>query len=167
MEKPKPNLLLSINILLFISGVTTAFSGLTIMLHYHMGHPGAISTTSTCLGLEYYDWSVIHKVSTIVLSLLMTYHILLHWKWYKNLFLKNLIVKNKQVVLLSVIFITAFLTGFIPWILQLGEGTDFTRRSILEIHDKIGIVLIVLLVLHVRKRFKWFTSTYTRLKEKR
>ena len=164
MEKPKPNLLFCINITLLLSGITTAFSGLTIMLHYHMGHHGAISITDTFWGLHYLDWSGIHKTSTIVLSLLMAYHVLLHWKWYKNVVLKNLIANNRQVLLLSFIFIVSFLTGFIPWILQLGVGTDTIRRSILEIHDKLGIVLIVFLVLHIRKRFKWFKNTFVRLK---
>jgi len=64
--------------------------------------------------------------------------------------------KNKLVILLSAIFISTCLTGFIPWLLPSGEDTEITRRGLLEIHDKMGIVLIVLLVLHVSKRFNWF-----------
>jgi len=164
MIQPKPHLLFGINSILLLSGITTTFSGLTIMLHYHMGHHGAISTTDTFWGLHYFDWSGIHKTSSIVLTLLMAYHILLHWKWYKNVLFKKLFSKNRQVLLLSIIFIVAFLTGFSPWILQLRVGTNSIRTSLLEIHDKIGIVLIVFLVLHVSKRFKWFKNNFIRLK---
>ena len=164
MEKPKPLVLFTINSMLLLCGTATAFSGLTIMIHYHMGHPGAISNTETYWGFYYSGWSWIHKASALAVTLLMTYHVLLHWKWYKNVQLKKLPPKNRQVIMLSVIFVVALLTGFIPWILQLSNTTDFTHRFLLEIHDKTGIVLIVFLVLHVSKRLKWFKIAYVKLK---
>jgi len=164
MKKPETKTLFSMNILLLVSSITTAFSGLTIMTHYHMGHHGDISTTDTFWGIDYFAWSAIHKTGTIALSLVMAYHILLHWKWYKNVLLKRLLAKNSQVILLSVIFFVTGLTGFIPWLLQSGDASESTRRGILEIHDKMGIVLIVFLILHVSKRLNWFTNTYAKLK---
>lgn len=165
MSKPDQKLLFGINSTLLVCGIATAFSGLTIMLHYHMGHQGEINTTDTFMRLTYHDWLWIHRISTLVLSLLMAYHIFLHWKWYKNVLLKKLLSKNKQVLILSAIFSIAFLTGFIPWLLQLSNSTDFTRKLILEIHDKIGLVLIIFLVLHLTKRFKWFKNNYARLND--
>jgi len=85
-------------------------------------------------------------------------------KWYKNVLLKKLLTKNRQVILLSVIFIVTALTGFIPWLLQSGDVSDIPQRGLIEIHDKMGIVFIVFLVLHVSKRFNWFTNTYAKLK---
>ena len=164
MRKPETKTLFSINILLLISSITTAFSGLTIMIHYHMGHQGDISTTDLFWGIYYGGWSTIHKTATIALSLIMAYHILLHLKWYKNVLLKKLLTKNRQVILLSVIFIVTALTGFIPWLLQSGDVSDIPQRGLIEIHDKMGIVFIVFLVLHVSKRFNWFTNTYAKLK---
>ena len=163
MIKPNLNLLFSINIILFVCGIAIAFSGFTIMFQYHMGHSGDINTTDKFWGLNYFNWSGIHKFFAVVLSLLMSYHFLLHWKWFKTVLLKKLLAKNWQVIVLSIIFSIAFLTGFIPWLLQLGDNIDFDRRIILEIHDKIGLILIVYLVLHVSKRFKWFISTYAKL----
>jgi len=156
MNKPTQNLLFSVNSMLLVCSIAAAFSGLTIMIRYHMGHSGMINVTDEFWGFDYSVWSGIHKTVTIALTLLMAYHVLLHWKWYKNVVLKKLMTKNKQVILLSFIFICTCLTGFIPWILPSGEDTELTRRGLLEIHDKMGIVLIVLLVLHVRKRFNWF-----------
>ena len=164
MEKPKPLILFSINSMLMLFGITTAYSGLTIMLHYHMGHPGAISDVETCWGLHYSDCLWIHKSSAITVTLLMGYHILLHFKWYKNVLLKKLMAKNKQVIVLSVIFAIALLSGFTPWLLQLSNSNYLLHRFLLEIHDKTGILLIVFLVLHVIKRINWFKSTYAKIK---
>jgi len=163
MTKPNQNLLFGINNMLLLSGIVTALTGLTIMLHYHMGNHGGIIITERFLGIDYTSWSWIHKTSTIVMSLLATYHILLHWNWYKNVFHKKLVTKNRQVLFLSFIFSISFLTGFIPWLLQVSDITDFNRRFLLEIHDKTGRVLIIFLILHLRKRLKWFKSTYKRL----
>ena len=163
MIKPNLNLLFSINIILFVCGIAIAFSGFTIMFQYHMGHSGDINTTDKFWGLNYFNWSGIHKFFGVVMSLLMAYHILLHWKWFKNVLLKKLFKKNIQVLILSVIFIVTCLSGFIPWLLLPENGNDFTRRFLIEIHDKTGLILIVYLVLHVSKRFKWFKSTYAKL----
>jgi len=165
MKKPETKTLFSINILLLASSIATAFSGLTIMVHYHMGNHGDIITTDTLWGIDYGGWSAIHKAATIALSLIMAYHILLHWKWYKNVLIKKLIKKNRQVLLLTVIFIVTSATGLIPWLLLSCDEMNITRRGILEIHDKLGIILIVFLVLHLSKRFNWFTGTYSKLKE--
>ena len=164
MEKPKPFILFSINCMLFLCGIATAYSGLTIMLHYHMGHPGAITSTETYWGFYYSGWSWIHKASALAVTLLMTYHVLLHLKWYKNVLLKKLPPKNRQVIMLSVIFTIALLTGFIPWILKLNNTPEISHRFLLEIHDKTGIVLIAFLVLHVSKRLRWFKTNFAKLK---
>ena len=166
MENPKPTIIFTINSMLLLCGIVTAFSGLTIMLHYHMGHPDTISSTDIFWGFCYSDWSWLHKASALVVILLLAYHFLLHWKWYKYVLHKKLLSKNRQVLLLSIIFIIAFLTGFIPWLLQFSHATAITRRLILEIHDKTGIVLIIFLVLHVRKRFKWFKNTYVKMRSR-
>ena len=163
MRKQGIKSLFSLNILLFASSIATAFSGLTIMVHYHMGHHGDISMTDTLWGFDYGGWSVIHKLATVVLSLIMAYHILLHWKWYKNVLHKKLLKKNRQVLLLTVIFIITSATGLIPWLVLSGDEMHITRRGILEIHDKMGIMLIVFLILHLSKRFKWFKITYAKL----
>jgi hypothetical protein len=164
MEKPKPTVLIVINSILLLCSIATVFSGYTIMLHYHMGHPGAISTSETFWGFYYSDWSLIHKSCAVAVTLFISYHTQLHWEWYKKVLYKKLMTKNRQVIVLSVIFAVALLTGFIPWILQLNSTPDITHRFLLEIHDKTGIVLSVFLGLHVSKRMKWFKNTYAKLK---
>jgi hypothetical protein len=82
----------------------------------------------------------------------MIFHIVQHWKWYKIVVKKRLFAKNQQVLLLTLIFLVVAITGFIPWIINLCNGDQILRKTIIEIHDKIALILFVYLVFHVVKR---------------
>ncbi|HEX3008207.1 MAG TPA: hypothetical protein VHO90_11405, partial [Bacteroidales bacterium] len=73
--------------------------------------------------------------------------------------------KNLQPIILSVLFIIVALTGLIPWIVTLWGNHNHSRLFLIEIHDKLAIVLTVYLVLHVAKRLKWFSNVYGKLKK--
>ncbi len=173
-----------INNLLFVSGLVMIFSGLTLQLGFHMGGPdghqhGAhgvqsrsmqyeqlreINTSKIVCGFNYRAWSDIHKVVIVLFLILMIYHTYVHWKWYKVIFTKNLIGKNRQVIILSVLFLLVAATGFVPWFIDLSGSTSILRMFFIEIHDKITLILIVFLILHFVKRAKWFANAYTKLK---
>jgi NAD-dependent dihydropyrimidine dehydrogenase PreA subunit len=177
-----------INNLLLISGLVIIFSGLTLQLGFHMGEPGKhqigtdgiqsqsqsqsinyeqlreIDTNKIVCGLNYSDWSTTHKFVIVFFSLLMIYHTVVHWKWYKGVITKHLIGKNKQVIILSVLFLLVAVTGFVPWIIDLSGSTSIFRMLFIEIHDKLTLILIVFFVLHFIKRAKWFTAAYAKLK---
>ena len=72
--------------------------------------------------------------------------------------------KNRQVMILSMIFILAAITGYIPWFIKLTRGNMIIRKFYIEIHDKLALILFVFFVLHVVKRLKWFVSTLRKLK---
>jgi NAD-dependent dihydropyrimidine dehydrogenase PreA subunit len=174
-----------VNNLLLISGMMIIFSGLTLQIGYHMGGPDEhqigshgmqfesmqyeqlrkIDTSKIVCGLNYSDWSATHKSVIVFFSLLLIYHIYVHWKWYKGVITKHLIGKNKQVIILSVLFLLVAVTGFIPWFIDLSGGTSIFRMLFIEIHDKITFILIVYFVLHFIKRAKWFSKTYAKLKK--
>lgn len=94
----------------------------------------------------------------------MFFHIVHHWIWYKTIIKKNLITKNKQVVILSTLFIFVAITGYMPWIIDLTGNDEIVRKFFLEIHDKLTIILFVFLILHVAKRLKWFVTTLKKIK---
>jgi hypothetical protein len=154
------------NLGLLLSGLVTAFSGLLIQINYHMGDHEGIIAEKTVLGINYDGWSGIHKISIIYISFFMVFHIILHWKWYKIIIRKNLITKNRQVIILSILFITAAITGYIPWFISITGGEAATRELFIEIHDKLVLILIVYLILHISKRFKWFITTFDKLRNK-
>ncbi|MFH1049419.1 MAG: DUF4405 domain-containing protein [bacterium] len=152
-----------INTGLFISGLVSVFSGLLIQVKYHMGNHGKITVNDQLFGISYPSWSAIHKISIVILSLLIIVHISRHWKWYKLVIKKMLIAKNLKVLILSVIFILVAVTGLIPWFIDLMNGDEVQRKAFIEIHDKLAIILSVLLILHVNKRIEWFFITFEKI----
>ena len=167
-----------INNLLLFTGILMVVSGLTLQVGFHMGNSGphienrheiqaqslqyeqqrGIDELKTIWGFTYHNWSTIHKVAIVLFSLLMIYHFYSHWKWYKGVIRKNLISKNSQVIILSVLFLLVALTGIIPWIIDLSGSKIMLRYILIEIHDKLTLILIFFLVLHFAKRSKWYRA---------
>ncbi|HBX52605.1 MAG: hypothetical protein A2W98_14535 [Bacteroidetes bacterium GWF2_33_38] len=152
-----------INLGLFILGIATVFSGMLIQVKYHMGNHGNIALNDYVFGINYQGWSAIHKISIVALSLLMIYHVYQHWKWYKVVITKKLIIKNQQVLILSLLFVLVAITGLIPWFIDLLNGDEMLRKGFIEIHDKLAIILSIYLILHIIKRLKWFFTTFQKM----
>jgi hypothetical protein len=166
MQKKNPMISFLINLGLLMFGSAMVFSGLLIQLGYHHGHHGKIDINHLLLGLNYGNWSDLHKIAIVLVSMGMVFHIILHWKWYKTVVLKKkLSVKNQQAVILTIIFILVAITGYIPWFIKLSGGPDLSRKFFIEIHDKITWVLFFYLIFHVTKRFKWYVTTYKKVKK--
>lgn len=153
----------AVNLGLLLSCLIMVFSGLLIQVKYHMGNHGDIAINDPALGISYSDWSNIHKVSVIILSFFMVFHIVLHWKWYSMVIGKRLIGKNIQVITLTLLFTLVAITGYIPWLIGSVEGDEVTRKTFIEIHDKLALVFVIYLVLHIIKRFKWLVTTFYKL----
>ena len=153
-----------VNLGLLFFGSILAFTGLLIQINYHMGNHGAIDINNRVFGIDYPGWSVIHKMAVIFISIFITLHIVRHWKWYITIIRKKLMAKNRQVIILSIVFILTAITGYMPWFIKLKGGDEMIRKFYIEIHDKLALILFVFLVLHVLKRLKWFASTLRKLK---
>jgi Pyruvate/2-oxoacid:ferredoxin oxidoreductase delta subunit len=174
-----------VNNLLLSSGILVILSGLILQLGFHAGGAGrhqegvhgvssqsvqyeqlrGIDTDKMVYGLSYHNWSASHKLAITLFSLLMIFHIHAHWKWYRAAIRKRLIRKNIQVIILSALFLAATATGIVPWLIDLSGSTSTLRWILIEIHDKLALILIVFLILHVSRRTKWFTSTYANSKK--
>ena len=141
-----------------------AFSGLLMQIEYHMGNYGGIDINKAVWGFSHYDWSLVHKIFVIIFSFFMVYHIILHWRWYKSVISKNLIAKNKLVITLTIVFLLVALTGYFSWLINLACEDVSLSKVIIEIHDKIALILIVFLILHLSKRFIWFKKTLKELR---
>ena len=166
MLKKNPTVSFLINLGLLLFGSALVFSGLLIQISYHMGHHRGIDTNNLVLGLNYFNWSDFHRVSTVLVSIGMVFHIILHWKWYKTVVRKKkLVVKHQQAIILTIVFILVAITGYFSWFIKLSGGSDLSRRDFIEIHDKITWVLLGYLIFHVTKRFKWFFTTFEKVKK--
>jgi polyferredoxin len=155
----KTKLTFIVNIGLVVFGFAMTISGFLIQIRFHMSH-------DSVLEIGYYIWSNIHKISIIGISILMTYHFLKHWKWYKMIINKKLVAKNSLQLILSIVFLLVAITGFIPWIIDLSNGSEYLRTSFIEMHDKIALLLFVLLMIHFTKKLKWYRTTLDRLNNK-
>lgn len=165
MQKKTLVVSLVTNLGLLLTGFAMALSGFVIQFSYHMGHHGSIDKSNLSLGINYVGWSGIHKISIVIISFLAIAHIILHWKWYKTIVRKNLFGKNKLVITLTILFIIVAITGYIPWYKDLAGGQDATRKSFIEVHDKLTFILIVYLVIHVIRRMRWFITSFRKLKQ--
>ena len=174
-----------VNNLLVLLCIIMIFSGLTLQLGFHIGDHSnklaaqsvqtaqvipyeqmrEIDTSKIVCGFNYPDWSAIHKYAIVCFSFLTVYHVYTHWKWYKGVFAKRLMGKNIQVITLSALFFLVAITGLVPWFFDLLGSTNILRMVFIEIHDKIALVLVVYLILHMIKRFNWYGNAYTKLKE--
>lgn len=157
-------LILIVNLGLLFVGLIMIFSGLLIQIKYHMGHHDTTDITNHVLGINYFGWSNIHKISIIFISIIIIFHIIQHWKWYKTIIKKKLFSKNRQVLILTLVFIIVAITGYIPWIIKLKGGDEIIQKTFIEIHDKLALILFVYLILHVTKRLKWYFITFKKLK---
>lgn len=154
---------LSINLGLLVSGFISVLSGLVLQFGFHIGKHGGEAMNGHVWAVGYSGWSDIHKVSIGVMSILMLIHIYWHWQWYTTIINKRLFSKNKQVLTLSVIFALAAISGFIPWIIDLMNVSQPLRKTFIEVHDKLALVLVIYLILHVAKRLKWYVSTLNKI----
>lgn len=165
-----------INNLLLFSGLAMVLSGLILQVGFHIGGQvnsqdfgndrqiRAFDTNKTIWDLNYYEWSTVHKVVIVLFSLLMVYHFYIHWNWYKGVLSKRLIGKNIQVITLSTLFLLVAGTGIVPWLIDLSGNTSNLRFILIEIHDKLTLILIIYLILHLIKRTKWFRTAYAKLR---
>lgn len=156
----------SINSGLLITSVATMFTGLLIQINYHMGNHGNVAKTNSVMRMNYETWSDLHKITIVMLSVLMIFHIYRHWKWYKVVMQKKLFPKNSQVIILSILFILVSLTGFIPWFIYLSDGDLMVRKIFIEVHDKLAIFFSVYLMLHILKRIRWFYYDFNQNRRK-
>lgn len=153
------------NLGLLLAGMAMALTGFVMQFGFHLGHHGSIDEKNPFWGMYYSGWSNSHKVSVVIVSLLFISHIVLHGKWYETIIKKKLLARNKLVVTLTIIFLMAGITGYIPWLMKLLGGSDPTRKIFIEVHDKITLVLFASLVIHVVKSFRWFVAAFAKVKK--
>ncbi|MFH0736841.1 MAG: DUF4405 domain-containing protein [bacterium] len=153
----KLNQNLIIDLLLFITGLLLAFSGLLITIKYHAG---SLPKNTQSLMFDYYSWSLFHKVFSVMFFLLVSYHIYLHKEWYLKHFINRTADKKKSFVP-TFLFIATALTGFIPWFigLFLSSGSSINLwHGIIEIHDKLGTFLIIMMLIHLKSKYSWIKA---------
>jgi hypothetical protein len=100
----------------------------------------------------------------LVVSLLMLVHFALHWKWYTTVIRTRGFAKNRLTVTLTLVFLAVALSGYAPWLVHWVGGAPLLRRALVEVHDKLAIVLSIYLTIHVARNLPWFVRVARKLR---
>jgi magnesium-transporting ATPase (P-type) len=140
-----------VDILALFPFLILLFTGI-VMLIYHTGK----TYSETTFGINGNLWLNIHIVFAVISFVMITLHLSLHLNWFKKLFSGKL--KNKYWIrnlILVFLFLFAILTSFIP-LLFLSESN--TATTMLGIHNKLGLLMIIFFVIHILSYFKWLVN---------
>lgn len=151
---------------LLISGFVMGFSGLLMQIQFHIGDQSSASLSRLVLGISYPSWSLVHKIAILVFSIFVFYHVYRNHKWYKTVIQKKRIDKNKPLISLSILLILSAVSGFIPWCIYCFNEETAIRKTIIEIHDKISIILLIYIILHIIKKRSYFYRLINPLQHK-
>lgn len=160
----KSSALVYVNAVIFFPFVLLAFSGLLLQHGYHLEHK---ADTAVVLVMDRYGWLLLHKITAVISVAGVSVHVFLHMNWLKAVLRKKLYKKphrNIQITLWLLILAAATaLTGIYAWLLA---PTAQVRHDFIEIHDKTGILLGILFILHKLNHWRWITNTFSGIRGK-
>lgn len=102
-----------------------------------------------------HDWAIFHVIVSLLLLILIVLHIITHRNWYKGIARRGVGKKNKVTLCLSIVFALVVITGFILL------GVDGANTTMGLWHYKTGILMGVLSICHILKRFSVLYKTST------
>ncbi len=154
----KSTALVYVNSIIFLPFILLAFSGLLIQHSYNLEH---MADSAAVLGLNRYEWLLFHKITALISFAGVSVHVSLHMNWLKAVLLKKLYKKPnlsiKITLWLLILTAATALTGFYSWLFA---PTAYARHNFIEIHDKAGIILTILFILHILQHWKWIIHSF-------
>jgi hypothetical protein len=96
-----------------------------------------------------------HTIAGLIWLFLMLIHIWQHWNWFKRLFSFQHIKNNKLLSITILVFILLAFSG-VSLAFDLIPGGMFNVK---EVHELLGQILGVLVVIHCIQRYKWIVAT--------
>lgn len=140
-----------INRALWVLGMATLLSGLMIQYQYHLRNsPGE----TTFFALNRPAWNTLHVWASLLFSGVVALHAWAHRKWYGNVWKRNFPAQQRPTVLLTALTFLVVVSGSIPLFMLYSGGNPTVRLSLIELHDKLAILFIIVVVCHSVKRFK-------------
>jgi hypothetical protein len=155
-----------IDIAILIAFVLLMINGILMQIIYHMNHN---DPNYVFLWFNKNGWLLLHKILSVLAFTGITAHVFLHFNWIKDVFInKRLFSKNFKNKALAFLFITFYFSGFLTFVSWAFNnritGYNYElRHFILEIHDKITILLIILFAIHFVKKLKWLLKATRQL----
>lgn len=147
-----------VNIIAFSPFVLLLITGI-IMLIYHTGKTNSVEI----FGFNGDTWLFIHKTLTIIAVPIVIIHLILHIGWFKKLFTSRFRNKHKGTnVALFIFFLLCTLTSLLSWFVLNDSTID---KGLRDIHNKFGIVLITIFVIHIINNFKWVINIIRKIQK--
>lgn len=136
-----------VNTALLVVGFLTAISSVQL----------EVSSGRDYSGISFDRWVWLHMVICLICMIGVGYHLYLHWagvsKWLSGI----ATLKSKQTKWLVWLSVITFLSGIL-------SGVSFLivaeHNGIGKVHGKFGLVVIVLTILHIVKRFSWYRDRH-------
>jgi hypothetical protein len=143
-----------LNLLNLAPFVILAITGLALQVNYHMrGVPYGYQI----MGLNRHGWLMLHKLSAVMSLTGITAHCLLHRKYITATTGRIIARRSFSKVLVSyhlfILYALSALTALLSWIFS-GPGHG-GRSHLVEIHDKLTLLLIILAAAHIISRSGW------------
>ncbi len=141
---------------LLVCGAAACLTGVMMQIGYHIGVADRAAVVHKQVwGLNYAQWQASHEITATLFFVLSLIHIYKHRKWYKGVIERRVFKRNRELLLFSVLFCLSAILGFLPWLISC-KDEQLLRHTLIEIHDKISIVLLIFIVLHIVKRWRCF-----------
>lgn len=151
-----------LDIIILILFILLAINGLLMQKIYHLDHN---APTFAFLWFDKNGWLFMHKIISVLLSIGIFFHLIRHIKWLKDIFKNKRLFqrsyKKKLLIILCLVFSISAISGFISWFFNnqiIGYNAEI-RHILIEIHDKLTLLLIILFLIHFIKKIKWFINT--------
>jgi hypothetical protein len=147
-----------LNVALFL---VVALTGSVLQIEYHMH---GLPEGSTAMGLNKAGWVLLHKISATLFLAGIVAHCSLNWRFVSastSRILGRGSIPSATSYWLFITCIPTCLTTMVSWTLFALE--DSVRFLLVEIHDKLGWLLMILTVIHIVSRTGRMTSTYRKL----
>ncbi|MGC4118235.1 MAG: DUF4405 domain-containing protein [Myxococcales bacterium] len=133
-----------VNPALLAAGTVSVATGLLLQISFHMHRD-----ISRVWGLDHRAWNLVHQAGSWALLALVVWHLSLNWKPLRALFDRP---AAKTTFLLVLVFASATVTALAAWLSLHALEQHHAERMAIEIHDKLTLVLSILLVLHTWQR---------------
>jgi hypothetical protein len=96
-----------------------------------------------------------HTIAGLIWLFLMALHIWQHWSWFKRMFTFKHISNNKLLSITILVFILLSFSGISLAFHLIPRGLF----NVKEVHEFLGQILGILVVIHCIQRFKWIVTT--------
>lgn len=114
-----------------------------IMLNYHTGAP----VESLFWGQDGHFWISFHQIIALITTFFISLHLIVKTNWLKNLLKFKVKGRFKfSNTFLFIVFLLCMLTAFSSWLIF---GDSDISGLLRGIHNKIGLLLIVLIGIHI------------------